>query len=64
MPQEDETHEESKDKKKAPAKAPPKKASKDQKEEEAKPTHCRGWFDLTPFMHPGVKEVTQRIPIN
>ena len=65
VPVEDETQEESKDKKKAPAKAAPKKAAKGGADaEEAKPTHCRGWFDLTPLMHPGVKTITQRISLS
>jgi hypothetical protein len=58
VPVEDEAQEESKDKKKAPAKAAPKKAKQDQNQEEAKPTHCRGWLDLTGMMHPGVKSIT------
>ena len=44
--------------KKPPAKAPAKKPAKDAVVEEAKPTHTRGWFDLSPLMHPGVKTVT------
>ena len=63
VPAEDEAQEESKDKKKAPAKAAPKKAKQDQNQEEAKPTHCRGWLDLTGMMHPGVKSITQRVQI-
>ena len=66
VPVEDETQEaEGKDKKKAPAKAAPKKATKNAADaEDSKPTHCRGWFDLTPLMHPGVKSITQRIALN
>lgn len=48
-------------KKKAP---PAKKGAKDANVEDMKPTHCKGWLDLTPLMHPGAKTVTQRLFIN
>lgn len=64
VPAEEENHDEKAGGKKAAPKAPAKKQAKDAVVEEAKPTHCRGWFDLTPLMHPGVKSVTQRVFIN
>ena len=64
VPVEEENEQVDKGGKKPPAKAPAKKPAKDAVVEEAKPTHTRGWFDLTPLMHPGVKSVTQRVFIN
>jgi hypothetical protein len=64
VPVEEENEAEKAGGKKPPAKAPAKKQAKDAVVEEAKPTHCRGWFDLTPLMHPGTKSVTQRVFIN
>jgi hypothetical protein len=64
VPVEEEHQDEKAGGKKAAPKAPAKKAAKDAVVEEAKPTHCRGWFDLTPLMHPGTKSVTQRVFIN
>lgn len=45
--------------KKAPAKAAAKGGTANA--EDLKPTYAKGWFNLVPLMHPGVKSLTQRI---
>jgi hypothetical protein len=42
-------------------KAPPPKGKAATPMEEAKPTYCRAWLDLTPLLHPGACTLEQRI---